>query len=198
MSSPSGQKRNQKRSQGEAKWKDGSYEATWRQRVAIFAPGQNFIRSEGSPIVSSQKSSVTAVLFVLFPLWCQLQCNTSAQQWQAPCQVECFPDQCPWVLGPVLGLYPEQSRWWEISHSGTKDLKETCPPEPSQFPWQTYTVIQEFLQGTPSWVFYSHGQNVQEFVIKILCLQFMSQVETAATSTHKIGHYIHFANLFSR
>lgn len=40
--------------------------------------------------------------------------------------------------------------------------------------------------------------NVQEFVIKTLCLQFISQMEKSATSTHQIGHYVYFADFFSK
>lgn len=54
-----------------------------------------------------------AVLFVLFLLWCQLQCQPQHPTVQVPHQVKCFSHQCPW-LGPVLGLYPRQSRWWRF------------------------------------------------------------------------------------
>lgn len=85
-----------------------------------------------------------AVFFVLFLLWCQLQCQPQHPTVASATSSGLFLWPTP-MTGTSAGPLATTKQMMEISHSGTKDLKETCSWVPSQFPWQTNTVIQEFL-----------------------------------------------------
>lgn len=78
----------------------------------------------------------------------------------------------------------EQSRQWRfhIWHRGLGDMS----PGAFSISTTTNTTIQGLLQA-----FLQSLANVQEFIIRILCLQFMSQLEMSATLTHTIGACIY-------
>lgn len=137
-----------------------------------------------------------AVLFVLFPLQCQLQCQPQNPPSASAMSSVMFLRPTP-VTGTSAGPLHRTKQMMEISHSGTKDLKETCPLAFS-IPMTNEHRHLGISIGNATLSFLQPWANVQEFVAKTLYLQFMSQMEASATSTHQIGPYIYFADFFSK
>lgn len=185
------EQRNQKRSKTERKLKNGSLGSHLKvEKVAVFAPGQSYIRGEGSPLVSSQKSIVTPGerLFSL----CSSQHPTLASAMSSGMFVRLTP-----VSGTNVGPLPRTKQMMEMSHSGTKDLKETCPPDFS-VPMTSEHNHLGIPMGNVILSFLHPWANIQEFVIKMFRLQFMSQMEMPATSVNQNGPHIYLANFFSK